>query len=185
MTSRASSPSLKRVPPCRVPFCDAVDRCSGATRHDQPLSQSCPHDFSSDHALSGPTECVIGPACQPILGSSQRPMYRLACLDRIGDSRELNFLLRPFRAALECIRALHQDTCIASASAVMSDRGPAAATGASTHSPPWYLYPRASSFRTAATRCLSMLEDQEQGRDGVLGRPQPTLPSDGGQNRQP
>src|SRR5262249_4075984 len=41
----------------------------------------------------------------------------------------------------------------------MSDRGPAAATGADagTHSPPWYLYPRASSFRMAATRCLSML----------------------------
>src|SRR6516164_7511780 len=62
MTSRASSPPLKRVPPVR--------------------------DWSGLLALS-------------ILGTSQRPAYRLIGLDRIGQGREFSLLGRAFSATIK------------------------------------------------------------------------------------
>ena len=74
---------------------------------------------------------------------AERPAHRL-----VGPS------IQPSRASARCTST----PCMASDSSVMSYRGPGAADGdTGTHSPPWYLYPRASSFRTTATRCLSML----------------------------
>src|SRR5262245_55970249 len=43
------------------------------------------------------------------LRSSQRPAYRLVCLDRIGDRRELALLRGAFWTTLQCISSLHQE----------------------------------------------------------------------------
>src|SRR5215467_11929801 len=97
MTSRAASPPLKRVPPCCVPFCDAVDCVAAPPVMINPLSQCCPQRFLELPTAKWPHRVRDWPGLLTlsILGSPQRPAYRLIGLDRIG------FLLRPFKAALE------------------------------------------------------------------------------------
>src|SRR5262245_3230312 len=97
MTSRAASPPLKRVPPCCVPFCDAVDCVAAAPVIINPPSHCCRQRFLELPTSNGPHRVRDWPGLLTlsILGSSQRPAYHLIGLDRIG------FLLRPFKAALE------------------------------------------------------------------------------------